>query len=173
MLAIRLIRIGKKHSSDFRMVVTDKRNPPRGGRFLEVLGHYNPKLKKKGFKEERVKYWLKKGARPSATCHNLLVGAGIIKAEKIKIKISSRKKEKPQELKKEEKVSKTTLESKPEEKTEKKPEAGDKPKEEKFEVKEEEKPKEKKSGEKTEKKEKKSEEKKEEKKKEEKKAEST
>lgn len=89
MLTIRLIRIGKKHSSDFRLVVTDKRNPPRGGRFLEVLGYYNPKLKEKKFNDQRIKHWLEKGAKPSDTCFNLLVGAGIVGGPKRKIKISS------------------------------------------------------------------------------------
>ncbi len=106
MLVIRLIRIGKKHSQDFRLVVTDKRNPPRGGRFLEVLGHYNPKLKEKKFNEEKIKHWLEKGAKPSDTCFNLLVGAGIVGGPKKKIKISpanSKKEEKgaPPEEKKE------------------------------------------------------------------------
>ena len=107
MLAIRLIRIGKKHSPDFRIVVTDKKNPPRGGRFLEVLGHYNPKLKKKYFKEERIKYWMEKGAKPSITCYNLFVGAGVIKAKKIKIKISKKKQEKPIEKAEEKKKDKS------------------------------------------------------------------
>jgi len=129
MLTIRLFHIGKKHSTDFRIVVTDKRNPPRGGRFLEVLGHCNPKLKKQDFKDERIKFWLKRGAKLSPTCHNLLVGNGILQGKKMKIKISPRKKEKSPEVKKEEEVSKTTSESKPEEKTEKKPEAESKLKE--------------------------------------------
>jgi len=128
MLVIRLIRVGKKHSPDFRMVVTDKKNPPRGGRFLEMLGHYNPKLKQKNFKEERIRYWLKNGAKLSDTCHNLLVGAGIIKAKKIKLKISSKGKGKPEEGK---------LEEKSKEKAEEKPKLKKGPKEEKSEEKKE------------------------------------
>lgn len=111
MLKISLFRTGKKHSSDFRIVVSDKRSSASGGKFLEVLGHYNPRLKDKGIKEDRVKYWIEKGAKPSDTVHNFLVKEKIINAPKKKIKIPLKKAEeqKPEE-KKEEKIETPTEE---------------------------------------------------------------
>lgn len=106
MLKIYLFHTGKKHSSDFRIVVGDKRNSTTGGRFLEVLGNYNPRLKDKGIKGDRIKYWIEKGAKPSDTVHNLLVREKIINAPKKKVKISLKKTEevKGAEEKKEEKA---------------------------------------------------------------------
>ena len=92
MLVISLLRVGKKNQPVFRIVVTDKKNPPRGGRFLEVVGFYNPVTKEKKLKAERIKYWLSVGAKPSVTVHNLLVAEEII--EEKKIPAHKRKKEK-------------------------------------------------------------------------------
>ena len=86
MLKIRLIRIGKKNAAVFRVVLTEKTAPPKG-KFLEVLGNYNPRLKTIKLKPERILYWLGKGAKASDTVHNLLVKQGVIKGPKIKIKI--------------------------------------------------------------------------------------
>ena len=66
---IRLARAGSKNRPFFRIVVSDKRSP-RDGKFIEKLGTYNPLLPKEDenrvlFYEERVKYWLSKGATPS------------------------------------------------------------------------------------------------------------
>ena len=78
MLVIRFLRTGKKNQPFFKIVVTDKRRPPKGGRFLEILGFFNPLTKKKNLKKERIEYWLSKGAQPSARVHNLLVKENII-----------------------------------------------------------------------------------------------
>ena len=66
---IRLARAGSKNRPFFRIVVSDKKSP-RDGKFIEKLGTYNPLLPKEDenrilFDEERVKYWLSKGATPS------------------------------------------------------------------------------------------------------------
>lgn len=82
MLSIRFLRVGKKHQPFFRIVATDKKNPPRGGRFLEILGFVNPFTKEKQLKRERIEYWLKVGAKPSDTVHNLLIREGLIKGAK-------------------------------------------------------------------------------------------
>jgi small subunit ribosomal protein S16 len=103
MLKISLFRTGKKHSSDFRIVVSDKRDSASGGKFLEVLGHYNPRLKESGIDGDRIKYWIEKGAQPSDTVHNLLVREKIINAPKKKVKIPLKKEE---ELKPEDKKEK-------------------------------------------------------------------
>jgi len=82
MLSIRFFRTGKKNQPSFRLVVTDKRNAPRGGRFLEMVGFYNPITKEKQIKKERVQYWLGVGALPSDTVYNLLVKEGILQGKK-------------------------------------------------------------------------------------------
>jgi len=83
MLVIRLTRVGKKNQPAFRVVLTEKSNPVRG-KFIEILGSYNPRLKTKALKSERIKYWLSKGAQASPTVHNLLVSEKIIEAKKVK-----------------------------------------------------------------------------------------
>jgi small subunit ribosomal protein S16 len=72
-LTIRLARIGKKKRPFYRVVVTEKTRP-RNGRFVEIVGTYDP-LKKPAAVEldtERVQYWLGKGAQPSDTVRSLL-----------------------------------------------------------------------------------------------------
>lgn len=83
MLVIRFFRTGKKHQPSFKIIVTDKRRPPKGGRFVEELGFYNPLTKEKVLKAERIKYWLSVGAKLSDTVHNLLVSEKIIEGKKI------------------------------------------------------------------------------------------
>ncbi|HEX4004445.1 MAG TPA: 30S ribosomal protein S16 [Candidatus Acidoferrales bacterium] len=73
MLTIRLARIGKKKRPFYRVVVTEKTRP-RNGRFVEIVGTYDP-LKKPAAVEvdrERVQYWLNKGAQPSDTVRTIL-----------------------------------------------------------------------------------------------------
>ncbi len=82
MLKIRLSRVGKKNKAQFRVTVADGRRTPTG-KFIEILGHYNPHTKERVLKNERIEYWISKGAKPSATVHNFLVDAGIIKGEKV------------------------------------------------------------------------------------------
>jgi len=98
MLVIRFLRKGKKNQPFFRIVVTDKKNPPRGGRFLEIVGFFNPLTKEKKINKERVKYWLSVGAKPSTSLHNLLIKEGIIKGKKIAPHPIEKAKEKPQKV---------------------------------------------------------------------------
>ncbi|MFC1663618.1 30S ribosomal protein S16 [Patescibacteria group bacterium] len=93
MLVIRFFRVGKKNQPSFKIVVTDKKNPPRSGRFVEEVGFYNPLTKEKKLKSERVKYWLSVGAKASPTVHNLLVLEKIIEGKKIDV--HKKPKEKP------------------------------------------------------------------------------
>lgn len=83
MLTIRLTRKGRKNQPFFRIVVTDKRNSAKGGRPAEFLGYVDPLTKKKSFKKERILHWLKVGAKPSPTVHNLLISEKIIEGLKI------------------------------------------------------------------------------------------
>jgi small subunit ribosomal protein S16 len=77
-LAIRLARYGKKKMPSYRVVVIDKRRP-RNGRFVEIVGTYDP-LKKPAqvnLKAERIRYWLGCGAQPSDTVRSFLEGQKI------------------------------------------------------------------------------------------------
>jgi small subunit ribosomal protein S16 len=131
MLVIRLFRTGKKNQPFFKIVVTDKRKPPKGGRFVEELGFLDPLKKKKGLKIERIKYWLSKGAKPSDTIYNLLIKEKVLEGKKVPL---HKKKKKKDEEKPKEAVKAETKEAKPEGEPEKKEE----PKEEKPEEKKEE-----------------------------------
>lgn len=82
MLMIRLQRTGRKNDPSYRFVVTDKKNAASGGKFLEILGAYTPKIDAIVLKADRIKYWLSVGAQPSDTAHNFLVKNGIIEGKK-------------------------------------------------------------------------------------------
>ncbi len=75
---LRLARGGRHKRPFYRVVAADSRMP-RDGRFLEVVGTYDP-LKEPGvpeLKQERVLDWLNKGAQPSVTVRTLLRRAGV------------------------------------------------------------------------------------------------
>ena len=91
MLVIRFLRVGKRNQSSFKVVVTDKRNPARAGRFVEQVGFYNPRTKEKILKKERFLYWISKGAKPSPTVYNLLIKEGIVEGKKIAVHKKSKK----------------------------------------------------------------------------------
>lgn len=73
MLAIRLRRTGSTKRPYYRVVVADSQSW-RDGRFVETLGHYDPRKNPAIVKidQERAKYWIEKGARPSDTVKSLL-----------------------------------------------------------------------------------------------------
>jgi small subunit ribosomal protein S16 len=85
MLKIRLQRIGRKNDPAFRAVLTDSKNSTKSGKFLEILGTYNPKTKEKKWQAERIKYWMSQGAKLSETLHNFLVGEEIIIGKKVNV----------------------------------------------------------------------------------------
>ncbi|HHY18780.1 MAG TPA: 30S ribosomal protein S16 [Firmicutes bacterium] len=76
---IRLRRMGKKKQPYYRLVVADSRSP-RDGRFIDIIGSYNPLTQPAEVKidEEKALEWLSKGAQPSQTAKRLLSQAGII-----------------------------------------------------------------------------------------------
>jgi small subunit ribosomal protein S16 len=82
MVKIRLSRTGRKHYHTFRIVAVDSRSP-RDGRFIEILGNYNPNLKtdveKVTIDKSRIEHWLGKGAQPTLSVWNLLRKQGINK----------------------------------------------------------------------------------------------
>lgn len=86
MLKIRLQRVGRKNIPTFRVVLTDSKNSTKSGRFLEVLGSFDPRDdKSKIIKADRVKYWISKGAQLSGTLHNFLVHTKVIEGKKINV----------------------------------------------------------------------------------------
>jgi len=72
MLKIRLKRTGKRNQPSFRIVVTEARSK-QGGKFTDLLGHYNPLTKPSTIKLDKAKYqkWIKKGAQPTDTVRHL------------------------------------------------------------------------------------------------------
>ena len=70
---IRLSRRGKIHSPFYHLVVADERKP-RDGRFLEIVGTYDPSNKEKRVvaKKDRIEHWMKNGAKPTETVSKLL-----------------------------------------------------------------------------------------------------
>jgi len=66
----------------FRLVLTNKQNGPKSGRFKELLGSYNPHSNEVQFDVERIKYWIENGAQVSDTVHNLLISQKIISGDK-------------------------------------------------------------------------------------------
>lgn len=81
MVKLRLQRVGRRNDPSFRIVAQDSRVAP-DSKVLEILGFYNPRLKQKGLKKDRIEYWLAHGAQTSGTVHNLLVSEGIIAGPK-------------------------------------------------------------------------------------------
>ncbi len=92
MLKIRFFRTGKKHQPSFKVIVTDRRRPPRGGRFVEAVGFWNSLTKEKTLKKERIKYWISKGAKPSGSVYNLLIKEKVLEGKKIDVHKKSKKK---------------------------------------------------------------------------------
>lgn len=78
MLKIRLARVGKKKQPAYRVVIADAR-AKRDGRYVEIVGHYNPLTEPTSFDfdEEKVRGWLAKGAQPTERVEKLMAKAGI------------------------------------------------------------------------------------------------
>jgi len=79
MVRIRLCRVGAKKQPHYRVVIADQRSP-RDGRFIEIIGHYNPRTDPPTvvIKEERARYWLERGAQPSDAVRRMLTNLGIM-----------------------------------------------------------------------------------------------
>ncbi len=78
--------MGRKNEPTFRVVLTDSKNGPKSGKSLEVLGSFDSRRAEEAVvNQERIKHWISKGAKPSETMHNLLVGRKIIDGKKINV----------------------------------------------------------------------------------------
>ncbi len=80
MVRIRLRRVGRKKQPSYRIVVADARSP-RDGRYIEVIGFYNPRTQPitMTLKEDRALHWLSQGAQPSESVQRILDKLGTVK----------------------------------------------------------------------------------------------
>lgn len=78
MVRIRLRRIGSAHQPSYRIIAAD-REAPRDGRFLEILGQYNPRTQPATIvvKEERIYDWMGQGAQPSDSVAQIFKSIGL------------------------------------------------------------------------------------------------
>jgi small subunit ribosomal protein S16 len=78
-IKLRLRRMGAKKQPSYRIVAAES-SKPRDGRFIEIVGHYDPKTDPYtlNVNEERARYWLDHGAQPTETVRALLVKSGIL-----------------------------------------------------------------------------------------------
>lgn len=83
MVKIRLTRMGDKKSPFYRIVVADER-APRDGRFIDIVGTYNPLTSPAEVKidAEKATQWLKNGAQPTDTVKALLIQSNVMPAGK-------------------------------------------------------------------------------------------
>ncbi len=86
MLIIRFSRVGKRNHAQYRIVLTEKTSPVKG-KFVELLGSYDPHQKQAVLKEDRIKYWLGNGVQCSDSVFNLFVAKELIKGEKRKVRV--------------------------------------------------------------------------------------
>ncbi len=79
MVTIRLRRTGKKKQPSYRVVVADSRSP-RDGKFIEIVGFYNPvrQPQELEIKADRVRHWMSVGAQPSETVVRLLKRVNVL-----------------------------------------------------------------------------------------------
>ncbi len=81
---IRLQRVGRKHEPVFRLVLTDSKNSTKSGKYIEVLGSYDPRQENKveQFDMAKVKEYIARGAQLSDTVHNFLISKKAIEGKK-------------------------------------------------------------------------------------------
>jgi small subunit ribosomal protein S16 len=86
MLKIRLQRTGRNQEKTFRLVLTESKNSTKSGKFLEVLGNHDFRVKNgTAINKERVLYWMSKGVKATPTVHNLFLSEKIISGKKINV----------------------------------------------------------------------------------------
>lgn len=88
MLVIRLVRIGRRNTAAYRVILQEKTQSPKSIA-KEQLGSYNPLMKERKdqmkLNIERIKYWIALGAQPSETMHNMLIELGVITGKKRRV----------------------------------------------------------------------------------------
>ena len=131
--------MGKKNKAYFRIVLQEHTIAP-GGRHIEVLGSWDPHMKKAVLEAEKIKEWIKKGAQVSDTAYNLFIKEGVLTGKKRVVKVPKKKvEEKAEEIKTDEvKSEEPKVEEKIEEAKKEEPKAEEKIEEPKEEEKKEE-----------------------------------
>lgn len=94
MLMIRFQRIGRKNDAAFRMAVLPKTSGPKAGKYVDLVGTYNPKTKAMTVDGAKIKDWVSKGAQISPSLQNLLVKNNVIEGTKTASVVSKKNLEK-------------------------------------------------------------------------------
>lgn len=94
---VRLQRVGRKNDPAFRVVLTDSKNGPRSGKYLEILGSYDARKGKAQLEKDKIKHWLSVGAKASDTLHNILVSHKVISSKKVNVLPKMKKVDAPKE----------------------------------------------------------------------------
>lgn len=79
---MRFQRVGKRGQASFRLVIMEHTQRTQG-KYLELLGSYNPHTKTLQAKNDRILYWQSQGVQMSPTVNNLLINQNVIKGEKV------------------------------------------------------------------------------------------
>lgn len=82
---IRFQRIGRKNDASFRMAVLEKTAGPKAGKYVDLVGTYNPKTKQITYKADKIQDWIKKGAQVSPSLKNLLIKNGVLEGSKVAV----------------------------------------------------------------------------------------
>lgn len=82
---IRFQRVGRKNDAAFRMAVLEKTAGPKAGKYVDLVGTYNPKTKQITYKADRIQDWVKKGAQVSPSLKNLLIKNGVLEGSKVAV----------------------------------------------------------------------------------------
>lgn len=94
---MRLTRMGDKKSPFYRIIVADSR-APRDGKFIDIVGTYNPRIanaeEQVKIDAEKAKKWISCGAQPTDTVRDILVKNGLLEAKKVPAKTKTAKKSK-------------------------------------------------------------------------------
>ena len=85
MLMIRFQRIGRKNDPAFRIAVLEKTAGPKAGKYVDLVGTYNPKTKDTNIQADRIHDWVKKGAQVSPSVMNLLIKNGTMEGKKVAV----------------------------------------------------------------------------------------
>lgn len=90
---MRLTRMGDKKSPFYRVIIADSK-APRDGKFIDIVGTYNPLDKENEVKldVEKAKTWISNGAQPTDTVRGILVKAGVLEAKPMPAKTNAKKK---------------------------------------------------------------------------------
>ncbi|MBI4090876.1 MAG: 30S ribosomal protein S16 [Candidatus Komeilibacteria bacterium] len=93
MLTIRFSRIGKRKNPFYRIIISEKQRDTHD-RYLELLGHYDPRTKEISLKADRITHWIRMGATLSNSVFNLLVQHKVIQSDtkRKSVAISGRRK---------------------------------------------------------------------------------